>query len=320
MSGESNSYFHSLENVGSVELATMSFGQRFTITPLQLITAVSGIVNDGKLMQPRIVSKVVDTDTGISTYIEPVTVRQVISAETSTKIKDMMGSVVTHGTGQYAAVTGYSVGGKSGTSEPSPGKENEGYVASFIAISPVENPEVIALVILYQPQGESHQGGTVAAPVASQILSEILPYIGVTSYAEEHEKTGMVTLPDVTNRTLTEARQILESAGLKVSMKSTSTDSSILVANQYPKPGTSLNSGSIVCLYTSDDTSSISRVVPDLKGKTAEQAKNSLSSLNLNIWLEGNGIVVSQDILAGTSVEEGTVITVTLKEELVDGQ
>lgn len=234
MSGEATSNFHKLENVGDVELATMSFGQRFTITPLQLITAVSAIVNDGELIQPRIVSKVVNSDTGISTDIESVSVRQVISAETSAKIKDMMGSVVTDGTGTHAAVTGYSVGGKSGTSEPSPGKEDEGYVASFIAISPVENPQVIALVILYNPQGESHQGGTIAGPVASQILSEVLPYLGINSYAEEQEQTDMITLPNVKDRTLTEARQILESAGLKVSIKSTVSDSSILVSNQYP--------------------------------------------------------------------------------------
>ena len=320
MSGEATSNFHDLEDVGPVELATMSFGQRFTITPLQLITAVSAIVNDGELVQPRIVSKVVNSDTGISTEIEPVSVRQVISSETSAKIKDMMGSVVTDGTGGHAAVTGYSVGGKSGTSEPSPGKEDEGYVASFIAISPVENPEVVVLIALYKPQGESHQGGTIAGPVASQILSEVLPYLGITSNAEEQEQTELVTLPDVKNRTLTEARQILESAGLTVSIKSTVSDSSILVTKQYPQAGTTLTPDSIVCLYTSEDTSSISRVVPDLKGKTAEQAKNSLSSLNLNIMIEGDGIVVSQDILAGTSVEEGTVVTVTLKEELVDGQ
>lgn len=322
MSGESSGNFHKLENVGPVELATMSFGQRFTITPLQLITTVGAIVNDGNLMKPRIVSKVVNPDTGIATEIQPETIRQVVSSETSSKIKDMMGSIVNEedGTGGHAAVTGYSVGGKSGTSEPSPGKEEEGYVASFVAISPVENPQVIVLVCLYDPQGASHQGGTVAAPVASQILSEVLPYMGVPSTAEEQERSELVTLPDVTSKTLTEARTILEATGLNVLMKSDSDDTSVTVVSQYPRPGTSLYSDSIVCLYTSNDTSTISVEVPDLKGKTLEQAKNSLSSLNLNIQSEGSGIVVSQDIVAGTSVQEGTVVNVTLKEELIDGQ
>ncbi|MBR3132903.1 MAG: PASTA domain-containing protein [Clostridia bacterium] len=322
MAGETTGYFHDLENVGPVELATMSFGQRFTITPLQLITTISGIVNDGNLMKPRIVSKVVNTDTGIATEISPTVVRQVVSSETSSEIKDMMGSIVNEpdGTGGHAAVTGYSIGGKSGTSEPSPGKEDDGYVASFIAISPVENPQICVLVILYDPRGASHQGGTVAAPVASQILSEVLPYMGLASSVEEQERNGTVTLPDVTKKTLTEARTILESAGLTVLMKSESDDSSIIVSSQYPRAGTSLLTDSVVCLYTSDESSSVSVEVPDLKGKSLEQAKNSLASLNLNIQFEGNGVVVSQDIVAGTAVQEGTVINVTLKEELIDGQ
>lgn len=320
MSGESSGYFYDLEKVGPVELATMSFGQRFTITPLQLITAISGIVNDGNLMKPRIVSKVVNPDTGIATEIAPVTVRQVVSSETSSKIKDMMKSVVIDGTGKNAAVEGYSIGGKSGTSEPSPGKEEEGYVASFIAISPIENPQVAVLVILYDPQGASHQGGTVAAPVAAQILSEILPDLGINSTAEEQERASTITLPDVTNRTLTEARQILESAGLNVLMKSDSDDPSITVANQYPRAGTALLDGSIVCLYTSNQSEVSTQEVPDLKGMSLDQARNSLLAINLNLQTEGNGVVVSQDILAGTTVQEGTVISVKLKDQVNMGQ
>ncbi len=316
MSGESSSNFYDLKDVGPVELATMSFGQRFTITPLQLITAVSGLVNDGNLMQPRIVSKVVDPDTGISTDVQPVFVRQVVSSDTSTKIKDMMGSVVTEGTGGPAAVKGYSIGGKSGTSEPQPGREKEdGYVASFIGISPVQNPQIIVLVALYKPQGASHQGGTVTAPVVSKIFTDVLPYLGVSSSVEEKEKTGTVKLPDLKNKTLTEARQILEASGLRAYMKSTMTDSSsALVVNQSPKSGTTLSADSIVCLYASSDASVESKTVPDLIGKTVEQAKNSLNSLNLNIMATGTGVVSAQDIAPGTSVEEGSIITVTLSQ------
>lgn len=317
MSGEGSSIFFDYDNFNDVNLATMSFGQRFTITPLQLITAVSACVNGGDLMQPRIVSKVVNTDTGVETELAPVKVRQVISESTSEKIKDMMESVVTSGTGQHAAVTGYSVGGKSGTSEPNPDKPDEGYVASFVAISPVENPEVIVLVVLYNPKGKSHQGGTICAPVASQILSKVLPHLGITSSVTVETNDSLTTLSDVTSKTLTEARNILEASGFKVLLKASS-DSNTIVTSQYPRAGISLQPGSVICLYT-DDVEKVKKVVPDLKGKTAEQAKNSLLSLNLNISTEGSGQVVSQDILAGTEVEEGTIVNVTLKDAIVGG-
>ena len=320
MSGESSSIFFPYDDCHEVELATMSFGQRFKITPLQLITAVSACVNGGNLMQPRIVSKVVNTDTGVATETSPVKVRQVISEETSNKIKSMMQSVVTDGTGKYAAVNGYSVGGKSGTSEPDPNKPEEGYVASFVAISPVENPEVIVLVVLYNPNSDgsgSHQGGTICAPVASQILSEVLPRLGITSSETAKESDSLTILPDVTSKSLTEARNILEASGFKVVLK-TNGEASTTVISQYPRSGISLQSGSIICLYTASAEKEMKQV-PDLKGKTFEQAKNSLHALNLNISSEGSGKVISQDILAGTEVEEGTIITVTLKDEMVGG-
>ena len=320
MSGESNSIFYNIDDCHEVELATMSFGQRFSITPLQLVTAVSAAVNGGNLMQPRIVNKVVNTDTGVETELAPVKVRQVISEDTSAKIRTMMESVVTKGTGKYAAVNGYSVGGKSGTSEPPDDKKEQGYVASFIAISPVENPEVIVLVVLNNPNSDgrgSHQGGTVCAPVASQILSEVLPHLGITSSVTVTESDELTTLPDVTSKTLTEAKNILQASGFNVVLK-TSSEASATVTSQFPKSGISLQSGSTVCLYT-DGTEKTMKKVPDLKGKTAEQAKNSLKALNLNISIDGSGKVISQDILAGQDVEEGTVVTVTLKDEMVGG-
>ena len=130
-------------------------------------------------MQPRIVKSMTNTDTGEVIEEQPKAVRQVISSETSERVRDMMSSVVTDGTGKRAAVKGYSVGGKSGTSEPVAGDKGAGYVASFAAISPVENTKLVVLLTLYDPSNKNHQGGTVAAPVVSQILSEVLPYLGV---------------------------------------------------------------------------------------------------------------------------------------------
>lgn len=315
--GEASGHFFEYDDCKSVELATMSFGQRFTITPLQLITSVSACVNGGNLMQPRIVNKLVNPDTGVETEIQPVKIRQVISNSTSQKIKDMMKSVVTDGTGQNAAVTGFSVGGKSGTSEPDPNKPEDGYTASFVAISPVENPEIAVLVVLFKPQGISHQGGTICAPVASQILSEVLPHLGITSTVTSENEEHLSTVPDVTSKSLTEARNILEANGFKAILKA-SPGQDVTVVSQYPIPGTSLQSDSVICLYT-EGVEKQQTTVPDLKGKTAEQARNSLLSVNLNISVEGSGKVVSQDILAGSSITEGSIVTVTLKEEIVGG-
>ena len=177
--GESASKFHDLDKVGSVELATMSFGQRFTITPLQMITAISAIANNGNLLQPKIVKSMTNTDTGEVTNFETTKIRQVLSVQTSNQVKSMMKSVVTDGTGKNAQVKGYSIGGKSGTSEPISGDTSSGYTTSFAAISPVEDAKLAILVTLYDPKGGSHQGGQTAAPVVSKILSEVLPYLGI---------------------------------------------------------------------------------------------------------------------------------------------
>ena len=179
LSGEASGYFHELSTVGSVEVATMSFGQRFTITPLQMCTAISAIANDGYLLKPKLVKSMTNTDTGEITKFDTQIVRQVLSTQTSNQVKSMMQSVVTDGTGKRAQVPGYSIGGKSGTSEPSQSNPNAGYVTSFAAISPIENTQVAILVTLYDPTGSSHQGGQTAAPAVSKILSEVLPYLGL---------------------------------------------------------------------------------------------------------------------------------------------
>ncbi len=181
LSGEASGIFFDIDKVGPVQLATMSFGQRFTVTPLHIVTAVSAIVNDGILMQPRIVKSITNTDTGETTNIPTTKVRQVVSKNTSETIKSMMQSEVEIGTGKLGLVPGYTVGGKTGTSEPSQSSTDEGYVASFIGIGPVENTKIVVLTCLYDPKGVSHQGGQIAAPVVSKIFSEVLPYLGVSS-------------------------------------------------------------------------------------------------------------------------------------------
>ena len=318
--------FTELNKVGAVELATMSFGQRFSISPLQLITAVSAICNDGVLVEPRIVKKVENTDTNSAENLETKEIRQVISKDTADKVKDMMLSVVEKGTGKWAKVDGYTIGGKSGTSEPIESKkEEEGYTASFIAISPIENTQVVCLVVLYKPEGAAgHQGGQTAGPVASQIMSEVLPYLGIPTNDTKAETTTTntsIAVQDVTNKTIAEAKKVLKESGFNVSVSSSGDENNTLVSEQIPKFGIYLEEGSTIYLYTSESSSKKTTKVPNIKGKTVAEAIKILKDKNLNIKVDGDkGIIVSQDPTFDVEVEEGTVINVVIKEQLKDGQ
>ena len=176
--------FYPIAEINDHELGTMSFGQRFTITPMQMITAAAAIANDGVLVQPQIVESITNTDTGEVTTFQTQEVRQVVSKETADTVASMMEAVVTTGTGHKVktgidGMSSYSIGGKTGTSEPIHGS-TDGYIASFLAISPVENTKIVLLVILDTPgEGVNHNGGQIAAPTAGKMLSEILPYMGV---------------------------------------------------------------------------------------------------------------------------------------------
>ena len=316
--GESNSVFFNKDTIRKVELATASFGQGVTITPLQLVTAVSAIANEGILMQPRIVDKIVDPNTGSTTTTETTQIRQVISKETASEMIDMLDYVVSNGTGKYADVKGYSIGGKSGTSE-NLAQDDGTYVASFIGLSPTVNTQVVVLVALYNPQGDSYQGGEIAGPVVGQILSEILPYIGVASTSDTDTSAYTTTLmPDVKGKTIGQAKNLLNSYGFIVHIDNSVSDDEI-ITNQMPKAGVHLLDGANVFLYTENSNVATSVTVPNFKGKTASEAINMSDEYNLNIVLDGSGIVISQDIVADTSVEVGTVIKLTLKNELNGG-
>ena len=319
LSGEENSLFNSVDKVGSVELATMSFGQRLSITPLQMATALCAVSNGGYLMKPRIVKSITNSDTGAVEEIEPVTVRQVISKETSDEVKYMMEYVATEGTGKHALVEGYSIGGKTGTSEPPEDKKDIGYVASYAAISPIEDTQVVLLVTLYKPPAYNHNGGTLAGPVVQQMLNEILPYLNVPSTATNvsYSNEDLTMLPDVRNKTIAEAKNVLEEAGFDVEVVTGADINTELVKDQNPKPGTSLIDGAKIYIYGSDATAN-STTVPDLKNMGLGEAKQTLRDSNLNISVEGKGYVISQDYIKDTQVPEGTVISVVLKPILTD--
>lgn len=207
LSGEpkNGGIFYNIDTIKPHELGTMSFGQRFTITPIQMITAACAIANDGVLVQPQIVDHIINTDTSEITTFNTQEVRQVFSKETADKVASMMESVVEDGTGykvKYSddikeSMSGYSIGGKTGTSEPINGS-TDGYIASFLAISPVENTKIVLLVILDTPgEGINHNGGQIAAPTAGKMLSEILPYMGIDTGNKDSETAGNISEKDL---------------------------------------------------------------------------------------------------------------------------
>lgn len=306
------SIFFNKEKVKPVELATMSFGQRFEITPLQLITAISSLANSGVLVKPQIVSKTVNKDTGSVTSTQTANVRQVVSKETADSVIDMMEYVVTNGTGKKGSVKGYTIAGKTGTSEAKAGS-NQGNTLSYIAVAPSENPCLVALVVLYNTPSTNSHGSTVAAPVISNILSEVLPYLGVTSdEAKINSSNNSIAVPNVVNKTVTEAEKILKNAGFTAIISCNGNKNSTLVTAQVPSARTILLNDSIVMLYSEENATRTSVTVPDLTGLTLTQAKSALKKKNLNISYSGTGVVSSQSIKQGKSVEEGTVINVTL--------
>lgn len=214
-----------------------------------MCTAVSSIANGGTYIKPRIVKQIVDSQTGEVTDVETVKKDRVVSEETSKKILSMMESVVSEGTGKNAQVKGYSIGGKTGTSED--GVNTNKYVASFVGVTPVSNPQLVVLVVMYNPTGEGgHGGGGVAAPVASQILTEVLPYLEVSKDNISSEDIKMnVDVPNVVGLTYKEAKRALRDVGLEITLRNEETEVSddYVISKQVPNSGVQiLEGGSVI--------------------------------------------------------------------------
>ena len=248
--GEAKGIFLAKEKAGPVELATISFGQRFEITPIQLVTAVSSIANGGNKIKPRVVKQIINSKTGEITDVPVEKNGEVISHETSEKVLSMMESVVSEGTGKNAKVKGYRIGGKTGTSED--GVNTGKYVTSFCGVAPIDDPQVVVLVTLYNPTGEGgHQGGGVAAPVGGQIFSEILPYLEVNQgNQEEIEIIEEVNVPNLVNLSIKEAEKIVKKIGLEISIEGITEENkesldkeNIVVKEQTPTEGIKINKG-----------------------------------------------------------------------------
>lgn len=247
LAGEATGIIHKLENIGPVELATMSFGQSFQITPLQLLRAASAIVNGGYLITPHFAKGIADENGNMVESFQYSQGEQVISRETSETMKGILESVVSEGTGSKAYIPGYRIGGKTATSEKLPRRSGK-YIASFMSFAPAEDPQVMALVLVDEPQGV-YYGGTVAGPVMQELLQNILPYLGVEpKYNEKEAEAAMelqTTVPALTGMTFNEVKQELFKAGLSADIE----EEGEVVERQMPPAGETVNKGTKILLY-----------------------------------------------------------------------
>ncbi len=323
LSGESGSIWWS-ENVfcserNQSQLAAASFGQTFTITPLQLITAVSACVNGGRLMQPYVVQQIRRPDGVVVYQREPTVVRQVLRPETSEKVRAILEQVVgdsKEGTGRNAAVAGYRIGGKTGTSEKVSLEAQTGekeYIVSFIGFAPADDPKIALLVFLDTPSDKSGvyiSGGQMAAPVVGNMMADSLPYLGVEPVREDGDT---VLMPRLEGMTLAEAQKLLRDAGLRVRTIGEGEN----VTAQLPRGGSSIAGNTQVILYLGAEPSGGQEPMPDLNGMSLADAQDAMARLGLFLRtrspITGEAQLVGyQSVPAGTLLPCGEVVTVTL--------
>ena len=310
---------------GTASLTSGSFGQTFKITPLQLVRAIASVVNGGYLLEPYIVSEIVDVDGNTVLKQEPTIVRQTISKETSDTMRTLIESVVTEGTAKNASVAGFSIGGKTGTSEKIDVFDENGQrvldkIVSFVGIAPMEDPEYIVLVALDTPSRETGiyiSGGVMAAPTVGAVMADILPYLGVQrSYAAEDLAGQEIVVEDLTGLTAKEAEEKLKASGLSAVFSGTGET----VTGQIPAAGQTVPGGSQVLVYLGEEAEGEMVEVPDFTGMQRQQASDAAGALGLYILVTGNSeiapfvTVTAQGVPAGTTVPKGTTITLAFAD------
>ncbi len=316
LTGEAKGILISEENAHNVEIGTISIGQGIAVTPIQMITAVSAVANGGVLLKPQIVSKIVDSEGNVVQEMEVEPVRQVISAETSATMLEVLQGVVTEGSGTKAAISGYKIAGKTGTAQKAengvyaPGK----YVASFAGIVPADDPELVCLVIVDEPSG-AYYGSQVAAPIFSAVVSDCLRYLGIAPSVEsEVEQTvNQIEVIDVTNLSAEGAEQALRLSGFQVEI----IGSGDVVVSQLPAAGSMADEGSLISLELGDapSTGTLGMVtVPDLSGKRLSEVAALLSAMGLKLTYNGSGEAVEQQPQAGEKVAAGSTVNVQFSE------
>lgn len=313
--------YYTKNQLGEVQLASSAFGQAMAVTPLQVCTAISAAVNGGYLVTPHVVDKITDQNGNVVEEVGANVRRQVISKSASETIRQIMeyevGDGSTSGGGSNAYVAGYRIGGKSGTSEQlNMERRADGdykKVASFAAVLPANDPEILVYVMLDDPNNaRTDYSSILAAPVGGNIISEIAPYLGIATDGIDRSQTT-VKVPNLVSKEWSNAQVALNNKGLKHQLvESESSQTAAVVTYQYPHAGAEVASGTTIYLYT-DTYSGSHTEVPDVSGKSADFARQMLTAAGLNCQVagEGTGTVQSQSEAAGASVQKGTVVTIT---------
>lgn len=317
MVGESSTYYYGSSNTqfGRVELATYSFGQAFKTSILQQLRATCVVANGGYLVTPHLAKYLTDDDGNVTYTFEHDTNRQVISSEVSKSIVDILYGGINTGSTKNAAVEGYSIAAKTGTSQKLDITDKDVYVSSCVAFAPAEDPQVAIIVVVDEPSVHDFYGGLVAAPVVSSILSEVLPYLEIPRNGEVEHKT--ITVTKMIDKSLEDAKKAVEALGLEYRVVGNGDK----VVDQMPHSGTTVTEGGTVILYTEYENEHKTVIVPNLKGYRAQDALTILRNKGLNVRvtgaysssITGTPMVALQDIEGGTEVPEGTVITVEFR-------
>ncbi len=315
--GEVRSISRSGEDMSIVDLAASAFGQSNKLTPVEMITGIAAAVNGGYLVEPYLVSKIVSSDGNVLETRETTVKRQVISEQSSANVRQLLQAVVDNNGGSNAYIKGYSIGGKSGTSQKLDeyDKDNMQYVASYACFAPADDPEIIMLIMADEPNTNiNYYGSVVCAPYARAVLEEALPYLGYyPEYTAEEYAQLDITVPLLIDVDVENAKSTLEDLGLKCEIKGEGTH----VVKQCPQTGAAVSSDGTVILYTDSDYTTEYKEVPDLRNFTASSANQALTNLGLNYVSVGASadrkdvLVQSQSVAPGTKVEVGTVIELT---------
>lgn len=312
--GEGKSQFYTADKLTTVSLASCSFGQSMTLTPMQLVTAVSSAVNGGNLVTPHVVKDFLDADNNIISSVGSNIKRQVVSEETSKQLRVMMEAVVDVKGGTNASIKGYRIGGKSGTSQKLNQPDKEARIASYIAVAPVNKPEIAVYVMVDEPTSGDVYGSVIAAPAVANIMRDTLPYLGYNpSYNEEEVAKLEVAVPYMLKLGVLEAQSKLSAVGLS---KAKVIGEGNTVVKQVPSVGSKMPKDGIVYLYTESENETMVPV-PNVVGLSPTQAKNKLQAANFNVTIKGeatdhaNSKIISQNIKEGIMTPIGTVVEIT---------